>query len=71
MASSDPLPHLLTVEELAEHLGVTVRHVRRLIAEKRIPYVKWRRFVRFDPKEVAAWLDAARHPEWVDRGRPA
>ena len=63
MTTTKPLPHLLTIEELADHLGVTVRHIRRLIAEKRVPYVKWRRFIRFDPDEIARWLDDARHPE--------
>jgi excisionase family DNA binding protein len=56
MASSDPLPHLLTVEELADHLGVTVRHVRRLIAERRISFLKVGRLVRFDPDDVTNWL---------------
>jgi excisionase family DNA binding protein len=71
MTATDTLPHLLTIEELADHLGVTVRHVRRLIAENRVPYVKWRQFIRFDPAEIASWLDDARHPQQPDRGRPA
>ena len=63
MHDAEPLPHLLTIEQLAEHLGVTQRHIRRLVAEKRVPYVKWRRFIRFDPAEITAWLDNARRPE--------
>jgi excisionase family DNA binding protein len=63
MPETEPLPHLLSIEQLAEHLGVTQRHVRRLVAEKRVPYLKWRRFIRFDPAEIAAWLDNARKPE--------
>ena len=54
---TEPLPHLLTIEQLAEHLGVTRHHVRRLLAEKRVPYFKWRSFIRFDPAEIGAWLD--------------
>ncbi|MGH9107798.1 MAG: helix-turn-helix domain-containing protein [Acidimicrobiales bacterium] len=61
--STERLPRLMTIEELAEHLGVTERHVRRLVAERRVPYLKWRRFIRFDPDEIAAWLDGARRPE--------
>ena len=56
MTTTHSLPHLLTIEELAEHLGVTVRHVRRLIAERRVPFVKVGRFVRFDPAAITAWL---------------
>lgn len=54
------LPTLLDITMLADHLGVTPRHVRRLIAERRIPYLKWGRLIRFDPDEIADWLDSAR-----------
>ena len=50
------LPHLLTITELASHLGVDVRHVRRLVAERRIPYVKWGHLLRFDPAAIDSWL---------------
>ena len=56
------LPRLLTISEVAEYLGVTERHVRRLVAERRIPFVKWGHLLRFDPDEIAAWIDAARRP---------
>jgi excisionase family DNA binding protein len=54
-AESD-LPRLLSIDEIAEHLGVNVRHMRRLVAERRIPYVKWGNLLRFDPVEVQRWL---------------
>lgn len=67
-----PLPRLLSIPELADHLGVTERHIRRLVAERRIPYLKWRRFIRFDPTDIATWLDAARHTNLdASRGEPA
>ncbi len=56
------LPELLDITQLAQHLGVNVRHVRRLIAERRIPFIKWGHLLRFDPAEVAAWLDTNRVP---------
>jgi excisionase family DNA binding protein len=40
MTTADPLPRLLNIDELAGHLGVTVRHVRRLVAERRVSYLK-------------------------------
>lgn len=61
------LPHLLDVPGLAAHLGVTERHVRRLIAERRIPYLRWGQRIRFDPDEIARWLEAARVEPLVDR----
>ena len=56
-------PRLLTIAEVADRLGVQVRHVRRLIAERRIPYIKWGHLVRFDPEELERWLDASRRPQ--------
>ncbi len=52
------LRHLVSIEDLAEHLGVSVRHVRRLVSERRIPFHKWGRLLRFDIDEVNTWLDA-------------
>lgn len=56
------LPHLVDIPTLAEHLGVGVRHVRRLVAERRIPYVEWGHLIRFDEEQVLEWLEGARHP---------
>lgn len=60
MTIPEPLPRLLTIDELAEHLGTSIRHVRRLIAERRIPYLKVGWLIRFDPEEVGASLDEHR-----------
>jgi excisionase family DNA binding protein len=35
-----PAP-LVTLPQVAERLGVNERHIRRLVAERRIPFVKW------------------------------
>jgi excisionase family DNA binding protein len=53
MANTDALPQLLTIDQLAERLGVSIRHIRRLIAERRVPYLKVGWFIRFDPAEIA------------------
>jgi len=55
-ATKSELPVLLDPESLATHLGTSERHVRRLVAERRIPFVKVGRFVRFDPRAVTEWL---------------
>ena len=39
-------------------LGTTRRHVQRLVAERRMPFVKVGRFVRFDPAALDVWLDS-------------
>ena len=62
MAPAVTLPDLLDIDQLAKHLGTSHRHIRRLIAERRIPYVKVGRLIRFDPDEITAWLDRGRRP---------
>ena len=58
--TSGALPTLIDVQTLAGILGVNVRHIRRLVAERRIPFVKWGHLLRFDPTEIAAWVDQHR-----------
>jgi excisionase family DNA binding protein len=54
------MDRLLTVEEAADRLGTSARFVRRLIAERRIAYVKVGRHVRLDPTDVEAFIAAGR-----------
>ena len=51
---------LLRPEEAAERLNVSVRFIRRLCHERRVPYAKVGKFVRFDPDELEAWIVAHR-----------
>jgi excisionase family DNA binding protein len=53
---------LVDIGWVANRLGVTVRHVRRLVAERRIPFVKWGHLLRFDPDEIERWIDGVRRP---------
>jgi excisionase family DNA binding protein len=50
----------MTITEVADTLGVNIRHIRRLVHERRIPYIKWGHLLRFDPTDIAAWVDAYR-----------
>lgn len=60
------VPNLLSIADVANLLGVDVRHVRRLVHERRIPFIKWGHLLRFDPAEIARWLDRWRRPERGD-----
>ena len=55
-------PPLMDIEAVAQRLAVGVRHVRRLVTEKRIPYRKWGHLLRFEPDEIEAWIEASRVP---------
>jgi len=59
-------PPLLDIHAVAQALGITSRHVQRLVAERRIPFLKVGRFVRFDPRGRVR-EDA---PEAVSLGQP-
>jgi excisionase family DNA binding protein len=51
---------LLDIHAVATALGITPRHVQRLVAERRIPFLKVGRFVRFDPAALHEWLEKRR-----------
>ena len=51
---------LIDTATVAARLGVTERFVRRLVDERRIPFLKIGKFVRFDPDEIAEWIDEQR-----------
>ncbi|MEU9001292.1 helix-turn-helix domain-containing protein [Streptomyces sp. NPDC048551] len=48
----------LSVDQVAEVLGTTVRFPRRLIEERRITYVKVGRHVRIPESAVRAYIEA-------------
>lgn len=53
---------LMSIAEVAELLGVSVRHVRRLVQERRIPFIKWGHLLRFDPDDIEVWLQRCQVP---------
>lgn len=59
VGSSLHAPTLMTIPAVAEHLGVTERHIRRLVAERRIPHVRWGRLIRFDLRRIDEWISEA------------
>ena len=61
---------LVSIDELADDLSVCVRHVRRLISERRIPCRTWGRLLRFDIAEINRGLQSIRSPESTTPDRP-
>jgi excisionase family DNA binding protein len=55
-----PARQLIDIDGAARLLGVPVRHVRRLVAERRVPYIKWGSRLHFDPLELERWIDRHR-----------
>ena len=55
------LREYLDVDGVADALAVKPCFVRRLVWERRIPYYKVGKFVRFDPAEIETWIEQNRH----------
>ncbi len=51
----------IRISELSAWLDTSVRHIRRLISERRIPYHKVGGLIRFVPSEIEEWLDGNCH----------
>lgn len=58
--TTTPPGALLDIDAAAKRLAVTERFMRRLVAERRIPYFKVGKYVRFDPADLDTWLDERR-----------
>lgn len=59
----------LSVEEVAERLGTTVRFPRRLIAERRIEFVRIGRHVRIAESVLNAYIKRCTVEPMPTRGR--
>jgi excisionase family DNA binding protein len=53
-------PELVDIEAAAGLLSITVRHMRRFVAEETIPYLKIGGSLRFDKEELRKWVEKRR-----------
>jgi excisionase family DNA binding protein len=51
---------MLTIEQVAERLNMSVRYVRRLVADRRIAFHKMGRAIRVHVADVDAFIEAGR-----------
>ena len=51
---------LLDVDGAAERLSVSPRFMRKLVAERRIPFFKVGSMIRFDTADLRDWLQTCR-----------
>ena len=59
---------LLTVEQAAERLGTSVRFIRRLRTEGRIPVIKLGKHIRIDSDDLDELIQAGRQAAWNQSG---
>ena len=60
MTNTTESGRLLTVEAAAERMSTSVRFIRRLIAERRIEFVRVGRHVRISEAALTEFIDAGR-----------
>lgn len=58
----------LTVQEVAEILGVSDKHIYEMAADGTLPSFHVGRSIRLDPQDVADWLRKKKSPALQDRG---
>lgn len=62
MRTGVPTPEqdLLTIEEAAARLRMSVRYVRRLVAERRVAFHRIGRSIRFKADDLDAFIESGR-----------
>ena len=50
----------LGIPELAQMLGVSEDFIRSQVQQRKIPYYKVGKLIRFDPREITQWLSGLR-----------
>ena len=48
---------LLSIGQLSQQLGVSVKTLYGWVCLRQIPYVKMGRLVKFDPRDIARWIE--------------
>jgi len=54
---------LLNINELAEYLGIKISTVYSWVNQRKIPYIKVGRLVKFDQVDIDKWLAEQKVPE--------
>lgn len=58
---ADAPPPLLTYQDAAKRLHVTDRTVWQLVADGKLPAVRFGRSVRIDPADLSTFIEGAKH----------
>jgi excisionase family DNA binding protein len=55
-------PQLIDIATAAKILGVGERYVRRMVAQRRVPFYKVGHYVKFDLADILKYLNEQRRP---------
>ena len=48
--------HLLTIQQAAQMTGVSTTTLYKWVSQRKIPYIKMGRLVKFDPLKLEEWI---------------
>ncbi len=54
---------LMTIEDVARWLGISKQTVYQWVCQRRIPYFKVGKLVRFNQIELERWIQSQKHPK--------
>ena len=60
---------LIGFEEVAELTTIPESTIRRMVTGGRIPCVRFGKHVRFDPEDIAAWIEGSKVPVSAEGGQ--
>jgi excisionase family DNA binding protein len=58
--ASGLLPTLVDIQAVSRSLGISMRQVRRFVADGQIPFLRVGHLIRFDAGEINEWIDTRR-----------
>jgi excisionase family DNA binding protein len=50
------VPRLMSIEQVSQYVDLSVHTVYRMVSQRRIPFVKLGRLVKFDHYEIDKWI---------------
>jgi excisionase family DNA binding protein len=56
------MEHLIDIEELERRTTIKQATLRKYVVQRKIPFVKIGRLVRFDPAEIDVWITERKVP---------
>jgi excisionase family DNA binding protein len=62
MATQINTPELMTLEQAGEYTSTSLRFMRRLVSERRIPVTRLGRHVRIQRQVLDAWIEQSTQP---------
>ena len=65
MQTNSEKRHLMSIQEAADYLGISLHTLYGWVNMKKLPYYKIGRFVKFDIKDLNVWIESQKIEAFV------